>query len=198
MPCLIRAAELADAAAIQSIYAPLVLQTAISFEYEPPAVAELRQRIEDAQQQYPWLVCEHGGGVIGYAYAARHRTRAAYQWCVETSVYVDAGYRRSGVARGLYAALLGALRLQGYCNAYAGIALPNPPSVALHEAYGFKRVGVYRAVGFKLGTWHDVGWWAYRIREVSSDPAPPMDFAGLSASAALSEALVAGAKLIRL
>ena len=155
----VRVATADDAAAIAAIYAPVVRDTPISFELEPPDVATMRQRVLDTLKVRPWLVCERGGEVVGYAYAASHRERAAYQWCVETSVYIAASARRQGVGRTLYAELLPILARQGFVHAYAGITLPNPASVGLHEALGFEPVGVYRAIGFKLGAWHDVGWW---------------------------------------
>jgi phosphinothricin acetyltransferase len=167
----VRVATGDDAAAIAAIYAPVVRDTPISFELEPPDVATMRQRVLDTLKVRPWLVCERGGEVIGYAYAASHRERAAYQWCVETSVYIAASARRQGVGRTLYAELLPILARQGYVHAYAGITLPNPASVGLHEALGFEPVGVYRAIGFKLGAWHDVGWWDLPLG--SSRPGKP-------------------------
>ena len=102
MATSIRMATPEDAAALLSIYAPLVRETAITFELEPPTVDTFRHRIRDTLARHPWLVCEHHGDLIGYAYAASHRARAAYRWSVETSTYVHAGYRRRGVARALY------------------------------------------------------------------------------------------------
>jgi phosphinothricin acetyltransferase len=109
--------------------------------------------------EYPWLVAEDGASVVGYAYGHRFAPRAAYAWSVETSIYVGDGARGRGVGRALYDALLALLAAQGYRQAFAGIALPNPASVALHESVGFTPVGAYRDVGYKFGAWHDVGWW---------------------------------------
>lgn len=175
----VRLATAADAAGVRSIYAPFVRDTHVSFETAVPPEAEVARRIEAAVPTHPWLVAEAGGGVVGYAYAGPHRSRAAYQWSAETSVYVAEGGRRRGIGRALYAALLDVLRLQGFANAYAGIALPNPASVAFHEATGFKAVGVYRSVGFKGGAWRDVGWWALRLGDGSA-PAPPRPLDALS------------------
>jgi phosphinothricin acetyltransferase len=173
MSVTIRWATEEDAGPFLDIYAPIVRDTPISFEVEPPTPEEMRRRIADTLVSLPWLVCERDGQLLGYAYASRHRARAAYQWCVDVSAYVAAGARRAGVARALYRALFGVLALQGYYNAYAGIALPNPASVGLHEALGFRPVGVYEAVGHKLGAWHDVGWWQLTLQPRGSDPESP-------------------------
>jgi L-amino acid N-acyltransferase YncA len=167
----IRSAAPSDAEAIQILYAPYVTEQATSFEAVAPDAAEVARRIEAGRGRYPWLVFERDR-VLGYAYASSHRARHAYQWSVEVSVYVDAAERRRGVGRALYSALFDLLRRQGYVNAYAGITLPNPSSVALHESVGFLPVGVFRRIGFKLGRWHDVAW--YQLRLVD-DPQPVRD-----------------------
>ena len=166
----IRLATSDDAPAIAAIYAPIVEATAISFEVEPPDAAGIAARITDTLRAYPWLVCERDGAIAGYAYASQHRSRAAYRWSVDTAIYVHRDGRRSGVGRALYESLFRILAAQGFVNACAGITLPNEGSVALHEAAGFERVGIYRKVGFKLGSWHDVGWWQRVIQP--HDPAP--------------------------
>jgi phosphinothricin acetyltransferase len=169
----IRLATTADAPAIQAIYSPIVRETAISFEVEPPSVEEMRHRIASILAVHPWLVCEEGGTLQGYAYASRHRERAAYQWSVDVSVYVHAHWRGQRVGQALYTALFAILRTLGYHNVYAGIALPNPASVALHEAMGMELVGVYRHTGYKLGRWHDVGWWQGVLQSSPPHPLPP-------------------------
>jgi phosphinothricin acetyltransferase len=161
----IRVARSSDAAAIQAIYAPIVRETPISFEEVPPSVQDMKERIAETLAFHPYLVCEQDAELIGYAYAGAHRARAAYRWSVDVSVYVAATARRSGVGRALYAALLHLLRHQGFHSAFAGITLPNPNSVGLHEALGFRPVGTYKEVGFKHGTWHDVGWWRLALGE---------------------------------
>jgi len=171
---IIRPAKAQDAAGCLAIYALLVRETPISFETEVPSETEFAQRIGDSAPGYPWLVCVEGDTVIGYAYARRHRERRAYQWSVEVSVYVAEGRRRDGLGRALYSQLLDILRRQGYYNAYAGIALPNATSVAFHESMGFVPVGVYQKVGFKLGRWHDVGWWALRLQDETDPPGDPL------------------------
>jgi phosphinothricin acetyltransferase len=122
---------------------------------------------------YPWLVCDCEGVIAGYAYASWHRTRLAYRWSVETSVYVDPNFRRCGVARGLYTSLFAILAAQGYVNAYAGITLPNARSVVFHEALGFLPLTVYRGIGFKLDQWHDVGWWHLLLKRHPASPESP-------------------------
>lgn len=189
----IRLAGPGDAPAILAIYEPIVRESSISFEYEPPTAEEMRRRIASTLERCPWLVCEADGTVAGYAYAGIHRERAAYQWSVETSVYVHPDHRRRGVARGLYMALLAALRAQGFANALAGITLPNPASVGFHESCGFEWIGVYRAVGYKLGAWHDVGWLQLRLREDRGEPmGPPCPMTELIEKPAWQEALRAG------
>jgi L-amino acid N-acyltransferase YncA len=173
----VRFVEERDAEAIRDIYAPFVSGSATSFEIDPPDAPAMEQRIRELRGQYPWLVFENGKQVLGYAYASSHRTRRAYQWCVEVSVYVHAAARQYGVGRALYRALFEILRRQGYVNAYAGITLPNPASMGLHESLGFLPVGVFSRIGFKFGQWHDVAWLQLRLLEASEpvanpDPAP--------------------------
>lgn len=160
-----------DASAIAAIYAPVLHNTAISFEVEEVSAEEMEDRVATTLLQYPWLVAEADGDVLGYAYAAQHRTRAAYGWSTDVSVYLAARARRRGLGRALYTALLDVLTAQGYANAFAGITLPNAASVQLHKSLGFVTIGVYRSVGWKLGRWHDVGWWQRRL--TISDAAPP-------------------------
>ena len=170
---MIRLATPADAPAIAAIYGPIVAETVISFELVPPTAEEMAERIGKTIPAYPWLVFERNGQILGYAYAGAHRARPAYRWSVDVSAYVAEAGRRQGIGRTLYERLLLLLRRQGYHAAFAGIALPNPASVALHEAVGFVQLGVYRNVGFKLGAWHDVGWWQRTIGDGSADPVEP-------------------------
>ncbi len=195
---LIRAATEQDAAAIQQIYAPFCLDSAVSFEVQPPTVTEMRQRLQKITAQYPWLVCEIAGQVAGYAYACAHRERAAYRWAVDVAVYIGAGQRRLGVGRALYASLFRILVLQGYYQAYAGITLPNPGSVGLHEAMGFTPVGVYRNVGYKAGAWRDVGWWGLSLQPGRDEPAEPRGVREIQESKEYQVALRAGLAHLRL
>jgi L-amino acid N-acyltransferase YncA len=163
-----------DAAAIAAIYAPSVLSGVASFEAEPPDEGEMARRIAEGSRSYPWLVTERDGAVAGYAYGSRHRSRAAYRWTVEVTVYVDGRRQRAGAGRELYSALLPLLARQRLHLAVAGITLPNDASVALHEAVGFQPVGVYREIGYKNGGWHDVGWWQAWLRSAGEDPEEPL------------------------
>jgi phosphinothricin acetyltransferase len=162
-----------DAASILAVYAPYIRDTVISFELEVPTVAEMRERIRETLELAPWLVWESEGEIAGYAYASRHRERAAYQWSIDVSVYVARGAHRTGLGRLLYTNLLRMVSDLGYHRVFAGITLPNDSSVGLHESMGFRPVGVYRAVGFKLGAWHDVGWWQLSLRPPEDTPSPP-------------------------
>jgi len=169
----IRVATADDAAEIAAIYGPIVRRTTISFEFEAPTVDEMRARIGKTLQRWPWLVSLDRDGVVdGYVYANAHRDRAAYQWSVDVSAYVREDARRSGLGRRLYGVLFEELRRLGYCQAFAGIALPNAASVGLHEALGFTPIGVYRNVGFKFGQWRDVGWWQKSLQCLDRPEAP--------------------------
>ncbi len=147
--------------------------TAISFEIEPPAVEEMARRIARTMPAHPWLVAEDQGQLAGYAYVGPFRSRPAYRWSVEVSAHIHPDWQRRGLGRSLYTPLLAVLALQGYRQACAGITLPNPASVGLHQALGFDPVGVYRSVGFKLGAWHDVGWWQRSLTASSDEPSEP-------------------------
>ena len=193
-PKTIRLVDAGDVDAMLAIYAPVVENTAISFETAAPSADEFASRLDAVLARYPWLVCEIGGRVAGYAYAGEFKTRAAYQWSVESTVYVHADFRRLGVGRAALASLFACLRLQGFRAAYAGIALPNAASVALHESMGFKRVGVYPKVGYKLGAWRDVGWWRLALADMPDDPppAPPIPLPCIVDSERFAHALSAG------
>jgi len=169
----VRLAEPRDAAGVHAIYAPIVESTAISFEIEPPTAEEMARRIARTMPAHPWLVAEDQGQLAGYAYAGPFRSRPAYQWSVEVSAYIQRDWWRRGVGRSLYTVLLAVLALQGYREACAGITLPNPASVGLHQALGFAPVGVYRRVGWKLGAWQDVGWWQRSLTESRQQPGEP-------------------------
>jgi L-amino acid N-acyltransferase YncA len=166
-----------DAAACAAIYAHHVEGSAVSFEEEPPDAAQLAERITRTARTHPWLVAECEGEVVGYAYGCPHRSRAAYRWAVDVSVYVDEDRRGEGCGRALYVELLERLRRQRFQVACAGITLPNAASVALHESLGFVAVGVYRRIGWKAGAWRDVGWWQLELEPAGegppAEPLPP-------------------------
>lgn len=172
MAAEIRAALVTDAEAMLDIYAPLVRSTAKSFEFEPPSLADFRERIAVYSRTAPWLVCLLDDMLAGYAYATPFRARPAYQWTVEVAVYVSDMCQRRGVARALYAALLELLSRQGFRTAIGVIVLPNPASVVLHESFGFELIGVFPGVGFKLNAWHDTGWWTKTLNIQTSPPGP--------------------------
>lgn len=168
---MIRLATPADAAGVHAIYAPVVRDTAISFEYEEPSVEEMARRISHVLESgYPWLIADVDGEVGGYAYGSPFRARKAYDWTSEVSVYVHPGHHRRGLGRALYGKLLHVLGLQGYRSAYGVATAPNPSSEGLHRAMGFELVGRFPRVGHKLGAWHDVVCWHI---ELGSGDGPP-------------------------
>ena len=175
----IRLATMTDAAAVAAIYAPYCEATVISFEEIAPTADEMARRISSIGASRPWIVLESAprasddGEVIGYAYASAHHERAAYRWSVSTAIYVSRNHHRRGAGRALYTTLFALLRSLGYRQATAGITLPNPASVGLHAAFGFVPVGVYRHIGYKMGGWHDVGWYQAEIQSAAAHPADP-------------------------
>jgi len=198
MAARIRLAGVHDAQAIAAIYRPFVERTAISFETEPPTRQEMERRISETMTSHPWLVCEIGEQVAGYAYGTRHRARAAYQWSVDTSVYVGEKHWRLGIGRALYASLFPILAVQGFCNAFAGIALPNPGSVGLHESVGFTPIGVYERVGYKLGAWRDVGWWQRPLTALETPPEQPLTLKAVQSRPDWTSLLAIGESIVRL
>lgn len=170
---LIRPARPADGAALAAIYAPVVAETAISFETVAPSAEEMAERVAAIGRVWPYLVAEVGGAVVAYAYGSAYRPRAAYRWSVEVTAYVAASRRGGGIGAALYGALLPLLREHGYRTAFAGITLPNAASIALHERHGFRHVGTDPNAGHKLGRWWDVGRWALELQPLSDDPAEP-------------------------
>lgn len=172
MNIVIRPAAPHDAAALAAIYAPSVLERPTSFELQAPDAAEMAARLAKLSANWPWLVAEEGGEVLGYCYASAFAERAAYRWSVTASAYVRDGHHRRGIGRALYARLFEILRRQGAVMAFAGITLPNEGSVGLHRAMGFEPVGLYPRAGFKLGRWWDVAWYGLELRSVKMDEAP--------------------------
>ncbi|CYV38194.1 GNAT family N-acetyltransferase [Streptococcus suis] len=154
----IRSARIEDAADLVAIYAPYVEKTAITFETEVPTVEAFASRIEKTLEKFPYLVAVEEGKIVGYAYASTYYARAAYDWTVEFSVYVQKEARGKGIGNLLYTALEEELTARGFKNFLACIALPNPASIALHEKKGYQQVAHFKKVGYKFGTWHDIIW----------------------------------------
>jgi L-amino acid N-acyltransferase YncA len=169
----IRRAGADDAAAIAALYAPFVASSQATFEEVPPDAAEVARRISGGEIDYPWLVADEDGRLIGYASSSCFRQRSAYRWAVETGVYVAEGAQRRGVARALLGALIEALVEAGFVTAIASISLPNGASAGLHEALGYRLAGTIRAPGYKLGAWVDIGYWQRDLAERRVPPSEP-------------------------
>lgn len=168
----VRDASECDAEACAVIYAPYVTDTAITFENDPPLPAEMAERIATAMRTHAWVVLENQGRVVGYGHGGPYKSRAAYRWSCEVSVYLERGRRRTGGGRALYNALFDRLAERGFRVAVAGMTLPNDASVGLHRAMGFEPVGTYRRIGWKHGTWHDVAWVQ---RTIATGQGPPTE-----------------------
>ncbi|HEQ72392.1 MAG TPA: N-acetyltransferase family protein [Spirochaetia bacterium] len=162
---MIRHADTHDADAIRAIYNYYVTDTVVTFEEEPVSRGEMASRIEKVTERFPWLVYEEAGRILGYAYAKRWLTRASYRHTAESTVYLAPDATGKGIGSALYTELFAVLCGAGELHAViAGIALPNPASVALHEKFGFRRAGLFREVGYKFNTWIDVGFWQRAVR----------------------------------
>lgn len=168
---MIRFATEEDAQALLAIYA-YYIDTEITFEYELPTEAEFRKRIRTVLEEYPYLIYEDAGNILGYAYAHRHLERAAYQWNVELTVYLHPDAVSRGIGRRLYEELLRILTEQGICNAYSLITRPNEKSEKLHEAMGFTLMGVLKNTGYKNGKWRDVSWYEKQLNPYPEHPLP--------------------------
>lgn len=160
----LRKATLSDGEALAKIYKYYVENTAITFEYVAPDAEEFSSRIAHKTEKYPFIVAEEDGHPVGYAYASEYRERAAYAWDVELSVYVDIAHQGKGIGPRLYSALERLLAIQNVANTYACITDPNPHSVTMHEAMGFKYIGRFHRAGFKMGQWHDVLWFEKQLK----------------------------------
>lgn len=170
---LIRPARPEDAEGLLNIYAPYVLETAVTFEYAVPSVQEFAGRIQNTLKRYPYLAAMQDGQLAGYAYASAFHVRAAYAWAAETSIYIRRDARGSGLGRALYQALEEILVRQGVLNLNACIAYPNPDSIAFHERMGYRTIGHFHQCGFKLGRWHDMIWME---KMLGDHPVPPKAF----------------------
>ena len=166
----IRLATPADTQAMLDIYAPYIQSSTTSFEIEVPSLKEFQRRIDHVLKITPWLVSTINGTVAAYAYASSHRSRQAYQWSREVSVYVHDDFRKRGLATALYTTLVELLKTQGISNILAGIVLPNPVSISFHTHFGFQPVGIYHNVGYKMGQWCDVSWWELFVGKPNEPP----------------------------
>lgn len=157
---LIRPATVADAGAVASVYNHYIKETTVTFEEEEVIPSEIARRIRAVESaSLPWLIAERDAEVIGYAYAAKWHSRSAYRFSAEIAVYVEANHTRIGAGSRLYDHLFPMLQARGIHAVMAGIALPNEPSVALHEKFGLSKVAHFKEVGFKFRQWIDVGYW---------------------------------------
>lgn len=167
----VRLATNADLPGVLSIGNRAIEQTAASFHVQPQSLAALDAEFQSSHAHYPWLVaCDEAGGVIGFARASAWKGRCAYAWSAEVTVYVRPEHHGRGVGRALYERLIGTLQAQGYRTLLAGITLPNPPSVRLHESFGFRPAGEFRRVGYKFGRWHTVGYWQLELGDAAAPP----------------------------
>lgn len=183
----IRVATPDDAPALLELYAPYVTQTAITFEYEVPTVEEFRSRIAHTLESYPYLVAEMGETLVGYVYVSTFKDRPAYDWSVETSIYVGMEYRRMAVGRKLYEELERILKQQGILNVNACIAYPRQEdehltmdSVHFHERLGYRMVGCFHDSGYKFGRWYDMVWMEKMIGEHLSEQPQIIPFSKLT------------------
>ena len=166
----IRIAKESDIKEILAIYTPYVRETAITFEYTVPTLEEFRERIRKTLTKYPYLVAVQEAEILGYAYASEFKNRAAYDWAVETTIYVKQDSRKSGVGKKLYQALEEVLKRQNICNLYACIAYPNPGSIGFHEHLGYQTIGHFSKCGYKFETWYDMIWMEKMIGEHDQHP----------------------------
>lgn len=167
---MIRGIKEEDAEQLLDIYAPYVADTAITFEYEVPSLDEFKDRMTKIMERYPYLVLEQEGEILGYAYASQFKGRPAYDWAVETSIYVKNGAHGRGIGKKLYAALEEILRRQHIINVNACIAYPNPESITFHEKNGYRTVAHFTKCGYKLGKWYDMIWMEKMLGDHPKEP----------------------------
>lgn len=156
---MIRPIEQSDIADVLAIYEYYVINSAATFEEEVPSLEAFADRINKILENYPYLVYEEDGEIVGYAYASVFRTRIAYRFSTEVSVYVHKDHFRKGIGKALYGALLPLLKEQGFHTAIGGLTMPNEASVKLHEDFGFEKVAEFKHSGFKFNQWHNTGFW---------------------------------------
>ena len=172
----LRPATLADAGSLLAIYAPYVTGSSVTFETEVPSLAAFEERIREITREFPYLVAEEDGVILGYAYAHPYHERAAFHWTVETSIYVRMGMERNKLGTLLYKALLALLKLQGVHTACALITLPNDRSMAFHEKMGFLEGGSLPAVGYKFGNWYGLSYCYCRLQDMEQEPGALIPF----------------------
>jgi phosphinothricin acetyltransferase len=194
---LIRLATKDDGEALLSIYGDYITNTSITFETEIPSLEVFRRRISEVLEMFPWLVCELNGQVVGYAYASKHRVRAAYQWSVDVSVYIHPDFHGKQIATALYSALFQLLKFQGFYSVYAGVCLKNIKSLKFHQSFGFQPIGIYHNVGYKLGEWHDVQWSELSLMEYNNPPKKPKTIDEIKTTKEFHEILDSAIKIIR-
>ena len=192
----IRLATTADSASILEIYTPFITDTVITFEYEVPTITAFSERMTNIQKKYPWLVCEINGKIVGYAYASQFAERAAFAWSVDFSIYINPKYHKRKIGKALYFSLFELLKLQGYYNAYAKITSPNIKSEALHKSLGFKPVGIYKNVAFKLGSWQDLICYEFKLMDYPKVPEKPKTIDEISANPKFDEILKKAEEII--
>ena len=183
----IRFVRPSDAQRILEIYRPYVTDTAITFETEVPSMTAFSQRIQDISAEYPYLVAEEDGRIVGYAYAHRYQERSAYQWNAELSVYVDRCVIGRGIGSRLYEALIDLCKKMGLCNLYGIVTIPNMPSERLHEKKGFVRIGTYHKTGYKHGAWRDVAIFEKRLTDEEMEPGELLEMDVLKKTLSVAE-----------
>lgn len=188
----IRLITASDVEAVREIYLPYVRNTSITFECTEPSIEEFTHKIETIASQYPWVVYEDNAKILGYAYASRHRSKEAYDWSPESTIYVKEGAHGKGIGRKLYQTLFSILKLQGYVNVYAGVTQPNEKSDKLHEAVGFTQLGLFKNIGYKLGKWHDTKWYQLALRDHSENPVTPKSISSIKSTPELAALLKNG------
>ncbi|WP_343006219.1 N-acetyltransferase family protein, partial [Intestinibacter bartlettii] len=166
-----RLADVSDTKEILDIYAPYITDTAITFEYDIPSIEEFRGRIEHISLEYPYVVCTYKDEIIGYAYAHRYGERAAFQWDVELSIYLDMNYKSLGIGKILYNKVIEILKLQNVQNIYACITSANDKSIKFHEKMGFEFIGIFKDTGYKFDKWYDITWFGMRVKDKNEKPA---------------------------
>ncbi len=175
----IRFIDKKDSFAVLSIYSPYILNTAITFEYAVPTIQEFEARVESISSQFPYLVCEIDGEIVGYAYASKYHERMAYQWNCELSVYIAPQHHGKHIATAFYSCLLALLIAQGYKNVYVLVNVDNQSSYYLHNSFGFEQVGLQKNTGYKFGKWHDVATLSKQIAEYDLNPLEPKSIHGI-------------------